>query len=207
MRRPSGPSTPRSFDRFCMFLGNRTVGPGQAAHGLASARRGNRSSTRCCLALRDAAQLVSSSSDNLYCFTIVLCLGIDYLMWIPHTGNGAVGDQSRFLPSPRICSSLHRHERGKPVAFLAEQGECRLLIPLLVRPIDPAIALERNILYDASSPYGYPCPLLSLSDHDDSENFLRLGLAAFLDGLREALHRVGVCPTPPAHRSTGGTAY
>ena len=103
----------------------------------------------------------------------------------------------------RLCA---RQERGPPVAFLAEQGECRLLIPLLIRPINLVIAPERNILYDASSPYGYPCPLLSLSDHDDSENFLRLGLAAFLDGLRERCIVLG-CPTPPAHRSTGGTAY
>jgi GNAT acetyltransferase-like protein len=103
----------------------------------------------------------------------------------PHWERALSGINHDFYHLPgyvRLCS---RHERGKPVVFLAEQGECRLLIPLLIRPIDPAIATERNILYDASSPYGYPCPLLSLSDHDDSENFLRLGLAAFLDGLRE----------------------
>ena len=90
-----------------------------------------------------------------------------------------------FYHLPEYVKLSARQEGGEPCAFLAEQGECRLLIPLLIRPIDPAIAPERNILYDASSPYGYPCPLLSLSDHDDRENFLRLGLAAFLDGLKK----------------------
>jgi len=103
----------------------------------------------------------------------------------PHWERALSGINHDFYHLPGYVRLCARHERGKPVAFLAEQGECRLLIPLLIRPIDPAIAPERNILYDASSPYGYPCPLLSLSDHDDSENFLRLGLAAFLDGLRE----------------------
>ena len=42
--------------------------------------------------------------------------------------------------SPEALNLSSRQEGGEPCAFLAEQGECRLLIPLLIRPIDPAIA-------------------------------------------------------------------
>src|SRR5919197_1209331 len=62
---------------------------------------------------------------------------------------------------PGYVSAAARHEGGEPYAFVAEDDGCRLLIPLLVRPIDPLIAGQRAPLYDATSPYGYPGPLLA----------------------------------------------
>jgi len=66
---------------------------------------------------------------------------------------------------------------GEPLAFLAEEGERRFLLPLLLRPVDG------TPLCDAASPYGYPGPVLTPSAAD--EGFV----GRCLDALAEALRR------------------
>ena len=112
-----------------------------------------------------------------------------------------------FYHLPEYVNLSARQEGGEPCAFVVEQSDCRLMIPLLIRPIDPAIVGGPNILYDAISPYGYPCPLLYPGTSEGERTSSDSPLHAFLGRVEEAVHRVGVCATPPAHRSTGGTAY
>jgi hypothetical protein len=81
----------------------------------------------------------------------------------------------------RLCA---RQERGEPVAFVAEQGGRRLLIPLILRPIDPALGGAEGGSFDAVSPYGYPGPLLGPAVGPGDEVFLRRALAEFLAGLK-----------------------
>lgn len=52
------------------------------------------------------------------------------------------------------------HEGGRPVAFLAEEGESRFLVPLLVRDVPVGLA-DGSHCEDATGPYGYATPLLT----------------------------------------------
>ena len=108
-------------------------------------------------------------------------IATDSLLWNRFLSN--VGHD--FYHLPQYVNLSARQEGGEPCAFVAEQNDCRFMIPLLIRPIDRAIAGGPNILHDASSPYGYPCPLLYLGTEREDEDFLGLAVAALLDGLRE----------------------
>jgi len=90
-----------------------------------------------------------------------------------------------FYHLPGYVNLSARQEGGEPCAFVAEQGDCRLMIPLLIRSIDPAIVGGPSILYDAFSPYGYPCPLLYLGTEREANGFLGLAVAKLLEGLRK----------------------
>lgn len=82
----------------------------------------------------------------------------------------------------RLCAD---REGGEPVAFVAEKGNARLFVPLIVRPIVDA---PRKIcpLYDAISPYGYPSPLVTETDSEQEQGeFLEDALRLFLSALRE----------------------
>jgi hypothetical protein len=80
----------------------------------------------------------------------------------------------------RMCAGL---EEGCPAAFYAEERDCRLLIPLILRPIPDAGASD---YFDATCPYGYAGPLLLCPPGE--ETFLPRALAAFLEALRA--HRI-----------------
>lgn len=72
---------------------------------------------------------------------------------------------------------------GEPVAFLADRGGDRFLLPLILRPIDPGAGGEG--LLDAVSPYGYPGPSLAVAPGGDAEAFLGRAVAGLVAGLRE----------------------
>jgi hypothetical protein len=82
----------------------------------------------------------------------------------------------------RICGE---QERGEPVAFVAEEGQNRFLVPLIIRQIEFAAPVS-NGLYDATSPYGYPSPLLTSADVEAAKTgFLSQAIGVLLAGLRD----------------------
>ncbi len=81
----------------------------------------------------------------------------------------------------RLCAS---QERAEPVAFVAQEGQNRLFVPLIVRPINGLLATSGG-LYDASSPYGYPSPLLKATENGESvQGFLTRAVELLLSGCR-----------------------
>lgn len=70
----------------------------------------------------------------------------------------------------------------QPLAYLASQGDARLLIPFHRRPISAAIAQGRE-LFDAASPYGYPGPIWTRAA---SKDFITDALTGFSFTLRDA---------------------
>jgi hypothetical protein len=103
--------------------------------------------------------------------------------------------------------SAGRLEGGNPFAFVAEEDGHQLLVPLVVRPVQ-AGAGRRPSLFDATSPYGYPGPLLRRGADGEDGRFLVRAVEAFLDGLRERhiisafirLHPILTLPLAPLHR-------
>ena len=82
----------------------------------------------------------------------------------------------------RLCAD---QEGGEPVAFVAEEGESRLFVPLVVRPI-VSDHLSAGGLCDAISPYGYPAPLLKCVENGRTRaDFLEEALRRLLAGLRQ----------------------
>ena len=69
------------------------------------------------------------------------------------------GDAARLLPPARLPAAKAENEGGSGEAFVADDGRHRLFAPLIVRPIDLNGAAGGG-LCDATSPYGYPSPLL-----------------------------------------------
>lgn len=65
-----------------------------------------------------------------------------------------------FYHLPEYVAFAAKHEGGTPVAFYAEEGETAFLIPMLVRDI-PAQLEAPGDWRDATSPYGYPGPLIA----------------------------------------------
>lgn len=64
---------------------------------------------------------------------------------------------------------------GSPLALLAQQGETRLLLPLVLLPLARQSDADTDVT-DAFSPYGYPAPILS---GEGSEVFLNEAFSAF----------------------------
>ncbi len=77
----------------------------------------------------------------------------------------------------RLCAN---NDGGDPIAFVAEEQDRLLFVPLLLRPIPPDDESLAG-LYDAVSPYGYPCPLATTAD----ERFVHRALAQMLATLRD----------------------
>lgn len=76
-------------------------------------------------------------------------------------------------------------EGGKPLGFVAEEGEYRFFVPLVVRPIRIEGASDEG-LFDATSPYGYPSPLLQgPPDEQARAAFLERALNLLLCELRQ----------------------
>jgi CelD/BcsL family acetyltransferase involved in cellulose biosynthesis len=72
---------------------------------------------------------------------------------------------------------------GEALIFVAEERERLFLVPLVVRPITQGITGLPDHLVDATSPYGYPGPLLTPAARLD-ECFLERSVSSFIDALR-----------------------
>jgi hypothetical protein len=86
------------------------------------------------------------------------------------------------LPGYLVLSA--RQEQGEPAAFLAEEGGSRFLVPLVLRPVSPGPSGGGGRWFDATSPYGYPGPLLVEEDRSEGGDFLARAVGAFTEGLR-----------------------
>lgn len=84
-----------------------------------------------------------------------------------------------FYHLPEYAELAAAEEDAIPMAFYAEHQSAACLIPLLIRPIPPALKAPRD-WYDCISPYGYPGMLLSPS-HEQLTSFLEV----FCDMARE----------------------
>ena len=80
-----------------------------------------------------------------------------------------------FYHLPGYVAVSARHDGGEPRALLVEEGERRLLLPLIVHAI-------RSGGSDACSPYGYPGPITS---EPQDPRFLREALLAGVRHLRD----------------------
>jgi hypothetical protein len=61
--------------------------------------------------------------------------------------------------TPEFVGHAGRHEGATPVAYYARNDRDICLIPLLIRPLPPQLEVSRD-WYDATSPYGYPAPIM-----------------------------------------------
>ncbi|NUQ61539.1 MAG: GNAT family N-acetyltransferase [Pirellulales bacterium] len=89
-----------------------------------------------------------------------------------------------FYHMPGYVRLSAEFEHGEPIAFFAEEGGNRLLVPLILRPIqiDGVADAESS---DATSPYGYPSPLVHGAQEDNvSAAFLERALGLLLSELR-----------------------
>jgi hypothetical protein len=107
---------------------------------------------------------------------------------------------------PEYAAFASRHEvPGEPVAFVAEYGQARMIVPMILRPVPDLFAEEAGAACrDATSPRGYAGPVLS-SDATDGSFAVEA-----LTGLRQALCDAGVstrsCPRRPPRSSTSATS-
>ena len=84
---------------------------------------------------------------------------------------------------PAYGRATARHEGGVSRAFLAYEQHQRLLVPLLIKPLD-FLGAHEEPWFDAASPYGYPSPLLAVPDDPEAEAFLRRAVARLVRTLR-----------------------
>lgn len=80
-----------------------------------------------------------------------------------------------FYHLPEYVSLSAKYERSQPIAFYGELDEAAFLVPLLTRKIPESLEAPDN-WYDATTPYGYPTPLLI--PPDDTSN-LEIFLKSF----------------------------
>lgn len=79
------------------------------------------------------------------------------------------------------------HEPGAPSAFVATEDDRVFLVPLVVRPIPPAIADGESWL-DATGPRGYPGPIAGPTEARADNAFVERATVALAATLRE--HRI-----------------
>ncbi len=90
-----------------------------------------------------------------------------------------------FYHLPGYLQLCAEREGGSAQAFLADDGQHRLFVPLIIRPVDSSMASPEG-LFDATSPYGYPSPLLAGGPSQQSRTaFLDRALGSLVDALRE----------------------
>lgn len=88
----------------------------------------------------------------------------EFLQEVPHD----------FYHLPDYVAFAGRHEGGLPSAFLAREGAAGVLIPLLLRVLPETLGAPQS-WRDASSPYGYPSPLVHpATDSHQADRFLRV---------------------------------
>ncbi len=77
-----------------------------------------------------------------------------------------------FYHLPEYALFSARHEGGTPVAFYARDDDSAFLVPLLLRPLPSHLGAPGD-WRDATTPYGYPGPILSpITDTAALEHFL-----------------------------------
>jgi hypothetical protein len=86
---------------------------------------------------------------------------------------------------PGYVRASARVEEGRAVLFVAREGERQFLVPLVVRPIPLELSEAESTWYDATSPYGYPGPLVTPTDADPGDPFLPRAVASFVAALRD----------------------
>ena len=92
-------------------------------------------------------------------------------------------DVYHFPQYARLCAKM---EGGIARAFLATSGGARLFLPFIMRRVPSNLTTDKTI-YDVTTPYGYPGPLVSYAtgtDNAERDRFLADALAAFVGGLR-----------------------
>ncbi|GET41768.1 GNAT family N-acetyltransferase [Microseira wollei] len=89
-----------------------------------------------------------------------------------------------FYHIPEYVSLTAKHEKVTPVAFYAEIGQAAFLVPLLIRKIPASLGVPDD-WYDATTPYGYPAPLLIGPDNPDC-------LEKFLESFRQVGAKYGI---------------
>src|SRR3712207_2892950 len=86
------------------------------------------------------------------------------------------------LPGYAAFAAAHQ-DGGTPMAIGARDGDAVLLVPLLVRPVEvPGVEAGWR---DATSPRGYPGPLLSPSAEQRGADFLLPAVGVLRAGLRD----------------------
>jgi len=82
----------------------------------------------------------------------------------------------------RLCAE---QDAGEPLAFVARSGGNCFFVPLIVRPVElPGQAASD--LFDATTPYGYPCPLVFAPNGGEADaDFLDQAFEALAHALRE----------------------
>jgi len=76
-------------------------------------------------------------------------------------------------------------EVGQPLAFVAQEGDRRLLLPIIARQIPPALTGGGRTLLDATSPRGYPGPVVAPVEDPGIGDFLDRAIEAFTEACRE----------------------
>ena len=100
-------------------------------------------------------------------------------------GECLAGMPHDFYHLPGYLQLCAESEGGSAQAFLADDGQNRLFLPLIVRPLDRPGSADR-MLRDATSPYGYPSPLLAGAQSQERRAaFLDRALKLLLATLRE----------------------
>ena len=93
----------------------------------------------------------------------------------------AAGDHD-FYHLPEYVALEARRVGGRPVAALAREGDGGVFLPLVLQPLPEPLRTGAEL--DATSPYGYPCPLLlGRAAHDPA--LARRALEAAMGALAE----------------------
>jgi hypothetical protein len=77
------------------------------------------------------------------------------------------GTRHDFYHLPCYVRMSSKYERATPVAFYGEVGQSSFLLPLLIRPIPEDLGFPKTWC-DATSPYGYPGPLIRPVDDPET---------------------------------------
>jgi len=97
-------------------------------------------------------------------------------------------------------------QNGKPIGAYAQDGDSRLLIPLILLPLqiggETTTSLEG--VFDATSPYGYPSPLI-LARPEIEKSFLDKALNALADEMSEQCVASGFVRMHPLLDSNNST--
>jgi len=120
---------------------------------------------------------------------------------------GAIRHDFYHLPS--YARLAGRQEGGEAMAFVAEEGGRRLLVPLIVRPVPVSVTGGGGLL-DATCPYGYSGPLIDPGTEGGGQvRFLDRAIGILLEQLRERniislflrLHPILALPLEPLARA------
>jgi CelD/BcsL family acetyltransferase involved in cellulose biosynthesis len=90
-----------------------------------------------------------------------------------------------FYHLPTYCDLSARRVEGEALAVHVQAGSSHLFLPLILQPISRKRGADPEAWSDASSPYGYPGPIVAVQHPSALEAFCRSALTAMLKTLRE----------------------